>query len=215
MTTFFPLILTFALLFIGPTMTEARSDPTTGVWSAEAVPASYANGIRKMEIPAPDKQKIARIEGTTLHVTVNGHPLPMTNDIGVEPVAELAWAPDSSGFFITESDGGLVGSWQVSVFLVGKTLIQKANVTQEVERQFKKTYTCKESEEPNVAGIGWLKGSQQLLVVAEVPPHSSYQDMGKIMGYVISTSNGEILMELRQGELSAHWEPYLGSRLKK
>lgn len=180
-----------------------------GTWSREA---TLLTPLRKLEIPATDSKKIVVISGVDLDVTVEGRKLPGIEEEGVMYPAELFWAPDSSAFFITASDGGAVGTWFVSVYVIEKGRVRYLNVTQEVIMQFKKYYKCDEPEEPNVGAIRWLKGSKNLLLVAEVPPHSTCPEMGRVRGYIVEIPNGKILQEFDEKELRAQWGSHLGRR---
>ena len=41
--------------------------------------------------------------------------------------AEAAWSPDSSAFFVTYSDGGLVGTYHVKVFYVTAAALRRSS----------------------------------------------------------------------------------------
>ena len=184
------------------------------IWSTEATSLLYPYETRRLEIAAPDKRKFVVIKGVTMQVVMDGNPLSGIEDEGVGTLAELAWSPDSSAFFITESDGGLVGTWDTRVYLIEGNRVRRAYVSQEVAKRFKTTYKCREPEEPNIGGIRWIEGSQRLLLVAEVPPHSSCRDMGKIRGYIVRMPTGKITRELDEKTLVAQWGQWLGVRLK-
>jgi hypothetical protein len=191
-----------------------KSSEPVGVWSKEATSLRYPWETRKLEITAPDGRKIALIDGVRLHVVIDGRPLPGTVHEGVGTLAELAWSPSSDAFFITESDGGSIGRWDTRVYLIKDGKVRGIHLTQEVVREFKKQYSCVEPEEPNIGAVQWM-GSDMLLLAAEVPPHSSCPEMGKIRGYVVSVPKGRILQRLGEEELRARWGRYLGARFAK
>lgn len=183
-----------------------------GEWSREATSLGYKGETRKVEVPAPDRRKTVVVEGVSIFVRVDRRRLPGTENEGVGTLAELAWAPDSTAFFITESLGGAVGEWRVAVYVIENQSIHVKDVTQDVIKQFKGHYECKEPEEPNVGAVKWLNGSTKLLVIAEVPPHSSCPEMGKLRGYLVEAVSGKITQEFDESELRARWGPYLGQR---
>jgi hypothetical protein len=201
-------VLFFTLLWsLFPTVISAYDGKS---WSTESTPLYYPMVDSNVKIISPDKQKfvIVTLENG-LRVIVEGNPLPGLGDEGVYTLSELGWAPDSNAFFITESEGGSVGEWTVTVYLIENKRVRRINIASEVKSRFKKEYTCYEPEDPETAGIKWLKGSQELLLVAEVPPHSSCPEMGKKKGYVVQIPSGNILKELTEDELKVKYEKYI------
>lgn len=184
-----------------------------GEWSRWATDlGNPVEGARRLALKAPDSSKVAILNGMSLFVEKKGGRLPGTEGVGVSGLAELAWAPDSAAFVITESLGGAVGEWRVTVFLVGVDRIRRLDVTREVFRRFRRHYVCQDSEEPNVGAVAWLKSSRKLLVVAEVPPHSSCQQMGQVRGYVVEVRSGKVVQEFTEQQLRARWSHDLGRR---
>lgn len=184
------------------------------VWSNAAVPL-YGNETRHFEVAAPDGTKVAVIDGVSLSVVAYGNRLPGIEHAGVSTLAELSWAPDSSAFFITESYGGAVGDWHVTVFMVTGGSVSRVNVGNNVMKSFMMHYRCEEPEEPNIGGIKWLNNGRQLLLAAEVPPHSTCPEMGKVMGYIVDIPSGKILQEFRDKALKDDWGQFLGQRFPK
>ncbi len=206
-------ILTLALQgLVGPA-TISFVDAAT--WSTGAADVSRVPGDRKTVVVSPDSKKSIVIDRHGFYVTEGGTRLPgMEDDAGFDVLAELTWAPDSSAFVVTWSDGGIVGTWRVNVYLVDGSRVRRVDPTAEVVKHFKTQYRCDGSEEPNVAAIRWAKGSQRLLLVAEVPPHSSCPEMGKVMGYMVSVPKGAILERFSHGQLKRQWGRHLGERLR-
>jgi hypothetical protein len=101
------------------------------------------------------------------------------------------------------------------VYLIEEARVRRVNVEKEVERDFKKHYKCMDPEEPNIAGLKWIHDSRSILLIAEVPPHSSCPEMGKLMGYTVSVPNGKILEQFTQQRLRTVWKQYLGPRLRQ
>lgn len=198
-----------------PCSAGENSPAGAGEWSKEATPLLYTGGTRRLQIRAPDPRKTAIIEGVRFYVAMDGRRLPGTEDKGVSTLAELAWSPDSRAFFVTESYGGAVGDWHVFVYIIEKARVRSIYVTEEVVRRFKRHYACYEPEEPNVGAIKWVTDSKQLLLVAEVPPHSSCPEMGKVRGYLVSVPAGAIIKEFTERQLRHRWTRYLGDRFRK
>ena len=204
----FRVILILAVAFLWPSLTIGESSNEVGLWSIEAEQLLYTREARKIEIESPDKQKRVIINDLALRV-VNGHSTLLSMEYEVESLAELSWAPNSNAFFITESDGGNVGKWYVRIYLIENTKVRKADLVQEVEKDYKGKYRCQEPEDTNIAGIKWLEGSQKLLLVAQVPPHSSCPEMGKLGGYIVSVPSGKIIQAMDQKKLMADWGKYI------
>lgn len=70
---------------------------------------------------------------------------------------------------------------------------------------FEKYYQCSPQEIPNVAAIDWIKSSDKLLILAQVPPHSSCNKMGMIKIYEISIPSGHILRSYNENALPKYW----------
>jgi hypothetical protein len=185
-----------------------------GIWSKEAKPLRYSE-TQILEFSAPDKKIVAVVDGVQLFVVREGQKLAGVRDEGVASyLAELGWAPDSRAFFITWSDGGLVGTWRTSVYLIEAKRVRHVDVTQGIRREAKKNYRDVQTEALNIAAVKWLKTSQNLLLVGEVPPSSYYSEMGKVIGYSILVPSGKIVEQFDQNTLRATWAYALGPRLR-
>jgi len=198
-------VLSFLLVTSWVLVPRQTMSQTVGEWSRIAKPLSVFPKSQKVQIEAPDKRTVAVIEDLNLLVLQDGKKLPGIEDEGFVGPAELGWSSDSKGFFVTWSDGGTVGTWQTFVYLIEEGRVSRVNVSKEVERDFKKSYECFEAEAPNIAGLNWLHGSRRLLLVAEVPPHSSCPQMGLFAGYIVSVPGGKIIERLNQRQLTAAW----------
>ncbi len=204
-------LLALALAYSSLALGEDR--PSGGVWSKRAIVLPYAGDARRIVVPAPNNQTQLLVEGITIRVVRAGQPLPGIENVGIGTLAEVLWAPDSRAFLVTESDGGIVGSWTVRLFLIEGRRIDSRSIAAEVIRQFKKRFRCREPEEPNVGAIGWSEDSRSALLVAEVPPHSSCPEMGKVRGYRVSVRTGKILEDLTQEGIKTRWVAFVGERL--
>lgn len=184
-------------------------------WSIESTALQYRGGIRHVEVMSPDRKKIVIVDDVKLSVVMDGKHLPGLDNVGVASLSELEWSPDSRAFFINESYGGAIGDWHVKVYLIGddKT-VRRVDIAKKVVSRFEKQYQCKEPEEPNIGAVKWFNGEKHLLLVAQVPPHSSCPEMGKIRGYVVEIPTGKIIKELDGDTLKIEWGTFLGKRLK-
>ncbi len=211
---FLPFVLAIIIFAFGGVPIWAQVRPSIdeeGMWSKEAKSLGRQEN-QKLHISAPDKKTVAVVDGGLL-VMREGKELPGTEDTGVVHLAELGWAPDSKAFFIVWSDGGWVGTWRTSVYLIEEQRVRRVDVTQEVKRESKENYRHIKPEALNIAAVKWLKGSRNLLLVGEVPPSSFYPEMGKVIGYTVSVPSGKIIEQFSQKRLRAVWGRYLGIRL--
>jgi len=206
-------ILLLLIVLCSPFFASKESASQEAQWSKEATTLAYKTGTRRIEILSPDGMKAAVIDGVALDVVMEGKRLPGIEDAGVSTLAELAWAPDSIAFFVTESYGGWVGDWHVRVFVIEDGKAHRMAITNEVVKSFKKHYRCKEPQDPNIGAVKWLNGSTKLLIVAEVPPHSNCPEMGKLRGYIVEIPTGKIVEQFDEKKLRADWGQYLGKRL--
>ncbi len=203
------LLLTASMCLPGSTMAQA------GNWSKEATSLLYSGMTRTIKVVSPDGRKSAVIDNERIAVVVDGKRLPGTRGSEIDTLAELGWAPDSKAFFITASEGGAIGRWYVRVYVLVGDGIRRLNIGQEVVKDFKRHYKCWEPEAPNVGAVTWVEGSAKLLLVAQVPPHSSCREMGKLGGYVVSVPKGRILESMEEKALRARWGGVLGTGLKR
>jgi hypothetical protein len=206
-------------------------DGKPGIWSKEAVylcsKARGAGFTRDVRVYSPDHGKAVDVTGDHWSVEVSGKKLggiPRARSYVSFYPAELSWAPDSLAFYITQSDAtSEINGFRTDVFLVSKTVRGGPNINQVVEAQFKRDHACvlrfqegKHVDDAsfNVAGLKWTKGSQQMIIAVEIPPDSACGPRGYFGGYAIDLRYGSIAREYSPSELSQHWRPYFGKRLK-
>jgi hypothetical protein len=218
------LLLGLLLTMVAP---QIMNRPQPGIWSADAaylwpgstVIADYPKGGRSIEIASPDKTLVLLIRESTLSVAPAEHPGEhIGRDIPIENLAEVLWAPNSKAFALTQSTGGWVGSWNVSVFLVSRNEIKKVSIADRAFSEFKERKVVRKKncdiEEPNIGAVAWIEGSSRLVVLAEAPPHSSCCDMGYIRGYTLEVQSGNILARYGRAELDRTFNNRLGARFK-
>jgi hypothetical protein len=185
--------------------------PPKGIWGSESTLLAWSDGKRTITLPSPSGKMEVRVHDDELTIFENGRPKAIAAILAVDSVAEIAWAPDSKAFFVTSSDGGIVGTWSAKIYQLGKK-VKVLDPTEAARNDFKAATTCQ--EEPNLAAVAWLKGSQELLLIGEVPPHSSCPDMGTFIGYAVSLPTGSIKIRLLKGAVLRDWGPILGTRFQ-
>ena len=170
------------------------------MWSKEATYLSYKERIRQIQVVAPDHGKAITVNNDKLDIISDGR---LLFSVYVDTLAEVAWSPDSRAFFITESRGGNVGTFIVSVYTVENGIIRYFDVMQKAISEFKKHYMCYVPEVPNIGAVKWLGGSDKLLLMSEVPPHSGCPEMGKVRGYIVEVPSGRIVEEFDERTLAS------------
>lgn len=131
------------------------------------------------------------------------------------PNTELLWAPDSRSLAVTADDGGATGTYELTL-LVKKPKgrhWREIDVSRPVAELFAPRMRCDDDEIPNVAAVGWTSG-KRVIVVAQVPPHSSCRNMGMIAGYIVDADTGEPLMDVSLETLRKRYGAMLGTELK-
>lgn len=200
----------------------------SGIWSKKAIsldPKFGSNGTRDITVFAPNGTLRLVVGNIYISIYRNQKQLRIVRPrnanmynkaVGVGSLAEVQWAPDSRAFYITQSDGGILGTWYTIIYLIRQNQVVPLDVSSQVKQRFEKTYSCQDgTEAPNIAGVAWTQHSSALLVVAEVPPHSSCPDMGRQYGYIVKIPSGDVIKKLSYGDLLKNWNQFLGVRIKK
>jgi len=171
---------------------------------------------RDILIFAPDHRKVAHILKDQWWIEDGTQRIAAKDSLLLYP-AELAWAPDSRAFFITTGTGYTTG-YEVEFYRIAEgKIISIGKVNKTIRSDFEQHHRCFSygiGNDPNIAGLKWLNGSERILLVAEVPPLGICKEANYFGGYEISLSSGDILRRLSPDELTAAWSQVLGERLK-
>lgn len=179
--------------------------------------------LRDLRILSPDHRIAVRVVKDAWWVEVGNRKLSLKGtESKVGYPAELAWSPDSRAFYITEGVGNIDG-FRLRLYRVEDEGIRiLPDVNRMVQQDFNRQHMCVSypgsktlEDNPNVAGVEWLGGSDQLLVVAEVPPHGTCTQMGYFGGYVVSVSSAAIMERFSPRELLRKWHDVVGRRLRE
>lgn len=211
-------------LLMGPAISgqavECPPGCSQGRWSKDAVDLSTERRkapyeSRDILIFAPDHKKLAHILKDHWWIEDGAKKIVAKDSLLLYP-AEFAWAPDSRGFFITAGTGYTTG-YEVRLYRIAEgKIISIGGVNKTVRLDFEHRHRCFGygiGNDPNIAGLKWLKGSERILLTAEVPPLGICREADYFGGYEISTSSGRILRRLSPEELAAGWSQVLGQRL--
>ena len=129
--------------------------------------------------------------------------------------AELSWAPDSAAFYITQSDAtSEINGFHTELYRVDEQTVRRVqDVSPVVNDHFAKRHECV-TEDPNVAGLKWVGGSSQIVVLAEIPPDSVCAPREYFAGYLISTAESQVIHEYSPRQLFRRWGGVFGIRLR-
>lgn len=172
----------------------------------------------KKEFPSPDGLKkiivkVKPMEQPKLFVGITGHEYPVL--FSSWPCPEFQWSQDSKAFYVTYSDGGAVGNFEVKVYYPSGEGVNIIDPTSAAQKDFLAHYPkCFEPETPNLAGIAWIKDSNHLLIAAEVLPHSNCDMMGTFAAYEIEVPSGNILKKYGQLEAKKMFWRLLGPEFR-
>jgi hypothetical protein len=198
------LLSAFALL---PT-----SGSAAGIWAAAGQTPFVSSSAPPIEILAPDG-KVALRE-TEDGLTFIGKKTVLLQEILSPPsLTEVLWSPDSKQFVVNASDGGAVGTWTAYYYWIDAdgTPVSR-NLVNLLAPMIEKFPDCDDAERANIGAAGWLDDGKDLLVVVEVPPHSSCRNMGAIRGFRVAVTSWRVAGEISEVKLRQDWARALGPR---
>jgi len=205
-------------LMLAASAIAAPAPVCKGIWTAHPEPVFGTGG---KAAPAPDRRAgVAEVPGEDrlrfIDAAGRSQPLQVYGNEGrelIEPnqgLTEVSWAPDSYYLAISASDGGSVGNWSITVFSVREGQAQRLPPYRELHAAANRLLQCEGPESANLGLAGWLKGGTEMLVVAQVPPHSVCRNMGSLRGFRVATASGRILESMSYAALRRRWPDWLG-----
>ncbi len=200
---------------------RAQHCPVTGVkadyWSrlSLVVCEDESAGQMHLEAVSPDKQKSILVKGQHLDGKFF---LKSNKDAKLEELqpalvgAEVLWSLDSKGLAITTCFGGS------GPCVVWTSLDDKRQTPTEIAKAAfstdHKTDACYTNA--NVGALTWEQGSENIVLVVEVPP--SPQCVGHNEGYfeafLISLSERKVVSQFNMQETVRRWNKILGTGLR-
>ncbi len=171
---------------------------------------------------SPDRHSVLRVVNDRWWVEIEGKKIkPPRKSSEIYYPAEWAWAPDNKTFFITSSFGETTG-YRMKIYRIDRGRIRMiSNPTNRIIAAFNVAHKCEYivdgedyGNDPNVAGLVWLEGSRQILVVAEVPNLGICKQMYYFGGFLLTVPSGQILQRFSTLELIDRWGKDLGWRLE-
>jgi len=192
---------------------RSQAADATGYWAAGATAFQEMRDERRLIFGAPNGRTITIIDGSRIWVRVDGHVRHLDRDVGVGWPAEIAWAPDSKAFFITQTEGRLEGPWSSRVFLVERGMVRVVDPARDVVARFGAQSPCAGADAPNAVAVAWLDGGRQVLVVTEVSPQANCPRTSKLAGWIVAMPSGRVERELTGDALKREYRRLLGPRL--
>lgn len=168
---------------------------------------------------SPDRRQkiVLRVtaDGDTATFAIDGDGRETPIDTAAWPCPEVAWAADSTLFFINYSEGGAVGTYGVAAYRIGAGKTEKIDIASAVRRDFGRRYPkCFSPETPNVAGVAWSASGTRVMVAAEVLPHANCDNMGTFNLYEVAVPEGRIVRRIPQLPAKASFGYMLGPELR-
>jgi hypothetical protein len=115
-------------------------------------------------------------------------------------------------FFVTYSDGGVIGTFHVLVYRVDMSGVHKSEPIRNKAKLFRPD--CITGDYPNVGAIQWGVDSSTLIIAVEVPGHSGCVDMGTFKAFEVSLADGKHLKEYGQLDAKRVFAKTLGVLLQ-
>lgn len=206
-------------------LTFANSQTRAGFYARSATPvwqvlSDRSGHPRTVRIPAPsgpDELVAMGLEegnrtGVQLTLQRGGKAFWTTKvmpGVGIE----IAWAPGSHAFFVTSSNAGLNGGYQLSVYFLNGTTVTHKDVTPVIYAAFGHPMKCGWTEDPNVAAVKWVT-SARLIVAAEIVNHSNCDSYGTFRAYEVAVPEMRILKSFGQMEAKRLFARDLGEEIK-
>ena len=204
------LMLLGALALTG---SPAPAGEASGYWAQRAIPFQELRHERRLIFPSPNGRALVIIDGGDIWVRVDRVVKHLDRVVRVGWPAEIAWASDSSAFFITQSEDGIDGRWYVTAFLVGRRTVHVVDPAADVMARVRAREACSEAKPANTAAVTWLDGAKHLLVVAERQAPARCAERGAVTGYVVEMPTGRVTREVPAEALKREYDALLGPRL--
>lgn len=187
---------------------------------------------RPLRIPSPDgwssvevsyetDSKYPGLEFAALRVISEGRNLGQVLPVGTVE-NEIVWSPDSAAFFINGNSNGN-GDYHVAVHQLNDSNLGPGRITKEVEEDMVRSFPPCRSKDLSVkdctallrdpggyigtAGLDWIGGSSEMVVMAEVTCSSSMGGiMCQVLGYEISVPSGKIMRRMEAKAFARRWQ---------
>ena len=197
---------------------QPSSYPEHGHWGTRTVALDRAySSPQGVAVASPDRRSIAVALGDedkdTFQIKLSGALGQGSVRVASGPNQELMWSPDSQALFVTADDGGVVGTYELTVIWRRGGKVASRDISGWLGRQFGRPVRCFEPETWNVAGVTWIGGSHRLLAAVQIPNHSNCDDMGGFAAFEIDPIRMRLLAMFNQIEAKRRFHGALGEAL--
>lgn len=190
----------------------AWAEDPVGIWSQKGM-SPVVNSAKSQSSFAPGgRMKIVGTEAG-LRLDSVGSRQVLLPVVATAPLWEVIWAPSAKYVAVNASDGGVVGTWDATIY----DLHHEGNPAEILIGDLIRTAAgswpnCESPEDVNVAVVGWTNQSAEALVIAEVPPHSTCVNGGALTGFRVEIKSKRIVGRLSEVQLRKRWAALLGPR---
>lgn len=192
--------------------TKKTVDRCKGIWSSDAK-ALYNNDSIEGHVFSPNGKFSVSSSVDGLVFSGDKHHERHLDFLFVPPLVEVLWSPNSKYFAVNASDGGLVGTWDTKLYSVDKNSIHMIfDIDDQLRPMADKIQKCDPKEDVNFGSVSWTKDGKKVLIVMEIPPHSSCKNMGEITGFLLETSSGKLIDVISEKIIRNRLKSILGCR---
>src|SRR5579885_330698 len=208
----------FVMLIGNPNATAAVC-PITGQrpgdysqLSVELCFQDWGGNQRHLRIPSPDGSLLILVDGDTGQMQEHGRRV--GEPFSVSRDEEWIWSPDSQAVIVTTILGSSGPSGAGITFLRGESRASE-DLTKKIQTEFAARHPslpC--SNEPNVAGLGWLgNDTKSAVLVAEIPTVHCENASGYFEAFVVSLPDAKIVRVFSMRETISRFRKLLGQVL--
>lgn len=188
-----------------------------GQYSKYSIELCFQNvdtGQRSLQIFSPDRSVTLIVKGDEAELQIAGR------NVGSFPASsdqEVLWSADSRALVVTSSFGASGPTAAYVKAVPGKGLPDVPDPTSLIRTNFAhRHYGVECSEAVNVGGLGWMNGSRNVLLVAQIPTTPECGDgWGYFDVYVISVPQGKIVHVYPMAEALTRFKKFFGPGLRR
>lgn len=182
------------------------------------IPSPEGNGA--VDVSYDTTPDYPDIEVARLRVTKLGKYVGEVQPVGSVD-SELTWSPDSKAFFINGNDNANSDD-HLAVHLLSDPALGPGYITRDVVQDMVRSFPPCEAKDPinicaelaadpdgyiGVSTLDWIRGSSEVVVMAEVPCSSSMGGiMCQVLGYEVEVPSGKIVRRMEAKEFAKRWQ---------
>lgn len=191
------------------------SQQATAIWANIWIKKEPVGTIR---IPSPDRTNavtaVYDLKTDSTLLTVAAGTKQFKAKVQGSVGSELAWSSDSKAFFLTYSDAGLGGEYFTLVFYVSEQGLRKLNPSSVVKRAFGHAICSGGPSPVNVVGVAWMRGSDRILIAAQIPPLSVCDSYNTFKAFELALPSAVVIKSYGQIAAKQSFWSYLGKDLR-